>query len=818
MGRSAGIGTQRHSIAGSNGMTLAASFTTTPGCNERIRLIVRGVVQGMGFRPFVFRLAHELSLAGWVANTGQGAILELEGETANLQLFQTRLQTELPHPATIQELTTTQIPKEGESTFSIHPSQPDGRRQPVISPDLATCRECVQEINDPHSRRFQYPFTTCARCGPRYSIVLRLPYDRLSTTMDQFPLCSDCQHEFDSPLDRRFHAETMTCSTCGPQVALWNREGNILAERDGALREACDIVKHGGILAVKGLGGFQLWVNAQSSEAVQQLRQRKYRPNKPFAVLFPSLEMLTQHCLVGPEEAELLTSPAAPIVLLRRTDPSTLSSNVAPDNPYLGAMLPHTPLHHLMMAHMPIPVVATSGNRSDEPIVFDEQDALERLQGIADAFLVHNRPITRPVDDSVVRVVSGKPAMLRRARGYMPTPLPLSNLSDGAESLPCMIAVGGQLKNTIAVTTQTDILVSQHIGDLSTAEASIQFERTVSDLLALFDLTPQAVACDNHPDYRSTRFARQFGEQHHIPLIPVQHHHAHIGSCMAEHGLKGPVLGVAWDGAGYGSDGTLWGGEFLICDPSGFERIGHLHSFPLPGGEICMREPRRVALAFLHEIFGNRLMDLDLPPIQSLGSDMTRSLMALLDNKVNCPATSSIGRLFDGVSALLGLVQVSGFEGEAAMALEFLADREVNHTRPQHYHMPLGSMAESQEGWVVDWRPLISDIVRDICAGKSPEGIAFEFHHTLAKLITNIAERMTCTQVVLSGGVFQNAMLLNLSKAELIKRGFTVYTSELFGTNDGGLSLGQCLIALHSFAKNPSPKKEEGIPADSSQV
>ncbi len=799
-------------------MTVAISSTITPDCKKRIRLIVRGVVQGMGFRPFVFRLAHELSLFGWVANTGQGAILELEGETANLQCFQARLHTESPRSLTIHELTATQIPTMGEDTFSIRDSQSKGPRQPVISPDLATCRECLQDINDPHSRRFQYPFTTCTQCGPRYSIVLRLPYDRPGTTMDQFPLCSECQQEYAAPSDRRFHAETMACPTCGPQVALWNREGNILAEREGALREACDLVKYGGILAVKGLGGFQLWVNAQSSEAVQRLRQRKHRLTKPFAVLFPSLEILTRHCLVGPEERELLTSPAAPIVLLRRTDPLALCFEVAPDNPHLGAMLPYTPLHHLMMADLHIPVVATSGNRSEESIVFDEQDALERLHGIADAFLVHNRPIARPVDDSVVRMVSGKPVMLRRARGYVPTPLPLSNLSDRDESLPCIVAVGGHLKNTIAVTTQNDILVSQHIGDLSTAEASTQFERTVSDLLTLFDLRPEAVACDSHPDYRSTRFARQFGEQRHIPVIPVQHHHAHIASCMAEHGLNGPVLGVAWDGAGYGSDGTLWGGEFLICDPSGFQRIGHLRPFPLPGGAICMREPRRVALSFLHEMFGERLLDLDLPPLQSLGSDMTRSLIALLDKEVHCSPTSSIGRLFDGVSALLGLVQVSGFEGEAAMALEFLADRDVNHIRSQHYHMPLASTSESQKRWVADWRPLISDIVRDICAGKNPAGIALGFHHTLAKLMTNIAERMRCTQVVLSGGVFQNALLLKLSKAELTKRGFTVYTPELFGTNDGGLSLGQCLVAMRTFTKYPSPKKEEWIPADSRQA
>ncbi|MEO8326139.1 MAG: carbamoyltransferase HypF, partial [Nitrospirota bacterium] len=622
-----------------------------------------------------------------------------------------------------------------------------------------------------------------------------------STTMDQFPLCSDCQYEFDNPLDRRFHAETMSCPTCGPQIALWNHEGSILAQREDGLRKACDIVMHGGILAVKGLGGFQLWVNARSSEAVQRLRQRKHRPTKPFAVLFPSLELVERHYLVSSEEKDLLTSPAAPIVLLRRTDPSTVSSKVAPDNPYLGAMLPYTPLQHLMMAHMQIPVVATSGNRSDEPIVFDEQDALERLRGIADAFLVHTCPIARPVDDSVVRVVGGKPVMLRRARGYVPTPLPLRTLSDSHKSLPCILAVGGHLKNTIAVTTQDDVLVSQHIGDLSTAEASTQFERTVSDLLTLFDLTPQAIACDSHPDYRSTRFAHQFGQQRHIPVIPVQHHHAHIASCMAEHGLNGSVLGVAWDGAGYGADGTLWGGEFLICDPSGFQRIGHLRPFRLPGGEICMREPRRVALAFLHELLGKRLLDLDLPPLQSLGPQMTRSLLALLDKSVNCPPTSSIGRLFDGVSALLGLVHISGFEGEAAMALEFLADDDAIDIRPELYHIPFEPQSESEGRWVADWRPLISNILRDLSERKNPSGIALGFHHALALLITEVADHVQCPQVVLSGGVFQNTLLLNLSEAALTKRGFAVYTPQRFSPHDGGLSLGQTFVTMHQLSR-----------------
>ena len=781
-------------------MTSALQPTLASKQRERIQLTIHGTVQGIGFRPFVFHLAKELSLGGWIANTTQGALLEVEGVQENLQEFQRRINTELPRSGNIRTMTITSLPTIGEQSFSIGNSQYDDQTQSVISPDLATCHKCLEDIYNPLSRRYRYPFTTCAQCGPRFSITLRFPYDRLNTTMHQFTPCNECQQEYDDPSDRRFHAETIACHACGPQVELWNREGKFLTQREEALHVATDIVRHGGTLAVKGLGGFQLWVDAESSKAVQRLRQRKHRPTKPFAVLFSSLSSLKEHCLLSSSEIELLTSPAAPIVLVRKRPTSTLAWEIGPHNPYVGAMLPCTPLHHLLMNELLMPVIATSGNRSDEPLAIDEQEAISRLEGITDGFLVHNRPIIRPLDDSVVQVVKGKQLIRRRARGYVLTPLSVKRNSGDDPTPSPILAVGGHLKNTVAITSGDQIIVSQHIGNLSTPEALTQFERTIADMLTLFHVTPRTIACDSHPDYYSSRFAYQFGKKHHIPVIPVQHHHAHIAACIAEHDLQRPILGVAWDGAGFGVDTTMWGGEFLLCHDAKFSRLAHLRPFRLPGGEMCMREPRRVALALLYEILGERLFELKLPPLQSLDKLMTQSLVALLDKDVNCPSTTSIGRLFDGVSALLGLLQVTTFEGEAAVALEFLVDQKMSPCRPPSYPFPVDSQPEPQRPLVADWQPMISNIIHDILEKKSPSEIALRFHGALAMLIVDMAERIHCPQIVLSGGVFQNTLLLKLCESELATRGYAVYTSQLFGPNDGGLSLGQAFIAMQQFS------------------
>ena len=785
-------------------MTSTVQSSIGPEKCERIQLTIHGIVQGIGFRPFVFRLAQDLSLSGWIANTTHGALLELEGPQIQLQTFQKRVMTELPRSGSIQSITSVSLPILGEQSFSIHSSHWHKSAQSILSPDLATCNQCLDDINNPLSRRYRYPFTTCAECGPRFSIALRLPYDRANTTMEPFVFCPECQREYNDPSDRRYHAETMACPTCGPQVEFWNHHGHQLAQGEEALQAASHMLKQGDILAVKSLGGFQLWVSAESSEAVQQLRHRKHRPTKPFAVLFPSLDCLKRHCLVSPDEIAQLTSPAAPIVILKKRRQSTLACEVAPNNPYVGAILPYTPLHHLLTHDLFVPVIATSGNRSEEPLVIDERDAVYRLRGIADAFLVHNRPIVRPLDDSVVQVVNHKALMRRRARGYVPTPLSVQLDSDEDLNPSQILAVGGHLKNTVAITTGNQIIVSQHIGDLSTPEASIQFERTISDLLALFHMIPRAIVCDRHPDYHSARFAHQYAKDHNIPVVPIQHHQAHIAACIAEHGLQGPVLGVVWDGAGLGLDKTIWGGEFLLCDGANLKRLAHLRPFRLPGGEVCMREPHRVALALLHEVFGKS--EQILPLDQALDPKRTRSLIGLLDKEVNCPYTTSIGRLFEGVSSLLGLSQVSSFEGEAAMALEYLAYREGNSGRTQPYPLPLKSQAESQDQWVADWRPLISGIVEDLTSGQiGPSEIALRFHHTLAMLISDVTERIKCPQVVLSGGVFQNTLLLALSEKKLTKHGFKVYTPQQYGSNDGALSLGQAFIASHRFTHKNQP-------------
>ncbi len=784
---------------------MSASVDQPTTSLNRLRLEVQGRVQGVGFRPFVFQLASRCHLTGWIENTPQGATIEIEGHVDHLQQFQHRLRLQAPRSARIETIVSSPLSLQQEEGFSIRPSLSSGPTFSVIPPDLATCQDCLKEINDPTSRHYRYPFTTCTQCGPRYSLVEEIPFDRLNTTMKQFPLCEACHREYEDMGDRRFHAEAIACPTCGPHLELWSCEGTILAKKEEALQTASSLVRDGKILAVKGLGGFQLWVDALSEEAVQNLRNRKHRPRKPFAVLFPSLEDLKQQCECSKEEENFLASPESPIVLLRRRKKSSLSSSVAPDNPYVGAMLPYTPLHHLLMAELQTPVVATSGNRSEEPIVIDEKQALSRLHGIADAFLVNDRPIARPVDDSVVRTINGELMMLRRARGYAPVPMPIKALGANHTTLPPVLAVGGHLKNTVAVTTPHQVVMSQYIGDLSTPEAHAQFERTVSDQLQLFNVKPHAIACDLHPDYRSTIFAKKLGKAMNIPVIPVQHHYAHILSCMAEHGLEGPVLGVAWDGGGYGTDGTIWGGEFLLADYSDFKRVGHLKPFRLPGGEICMREPRRVALSLLYETFGEECLEMDLPPIHSLGPDLARSLCELLKKNVNCPITTSMGRLFDGISSILGLCHLNTFEGEAAMALEFAAEKGSLKTSDPNFCLPLNSQEPKKNGGfsmglspcIADWQLLVSSVVRETLEEQPQNETGQKFHQALHDAIFNVAKKVKHSHIIITGGVFQNRLLLSAIANSCTLDKQTIYISRQFPIHDGGLALGQSRILLN---------------------
>lgn len=779
---------------------------------HRLRVEVDGTVQGVGFRPFVYRLARELELAGWIRNKSDGLLIEVEGEAGAVETFLHRLETDAPASARVETLMTAVIPAQGGSSFSICTSTGSGQRTLVIPPDLATCLDCRRELADPTDRRFRYPFLTCTQCGPRFSLLTAIPYDRPNTTMAGFGLCSACRTEYEDETDRRFHAEPIACPACGPHVILWDEEGRDVAGGDEALRKAAALIREGFIVAVKGLGGFQLWVDAGSGEAVQRLRSRKRRPNKPFALLFPSVESVRASCVLSPEEETVLRSPQAPIVLVRKRQEADLAEAVSPGNPYIGAMLPATPLHYLLMEDLQRPVVATSGNRSEEPIVIDEREALIRLKGIADAFLVHNRPIARPVDDSVIRVFPAGPepkakmnvVLLRRARGFVPHAIRLGETMRQGRTSDPVLAVGGHLKNTVAMLCGDRVVMSQHVGDLSTVEAVLAFRQVVDDLQRLLQVAPQTIACDRHPDYRSSVFARELAAALSVPLVPVQHHHAHVASCMAEHGIDGEVLGIAWDGAGYGLDGQIWGGEFLIASYEGFTRFAHLRPFRLPGGEAAMREPRRTAAALLWDIMGEEMLAHRLPRWKP-PHDQQVQLAMLLRTGVASPWTTSMGRLFDGVASLTGLCHSASFEGQAAMAVEFAAERarQSGGDPAAGYSMDLRPGPSTAKGWVVDWRPMVSAIVDDLRVGSSAELIAARFHAGIVEVMLRVAREAGLQRVVLTGGCFQNAYLLRLAQRRLAEAGFTVYSHCLAPPNDGGLSLGQAVVAAH-HADGPS--------------
>lgn len=779
---------------------------------QRVQVTVEGTVQGVGFRPFVYRLAHELELTGWVRNTRNGVLIEVEGDSPAVETFLRRLKADAPASAFPETMSTTVIPVLGEANFAIAPSMESGERTLVVPPDLATCEDCRRELHDPSDRRFRYPFLTCTQCGPRYSLLTAIPYERSNTTMAGFELCAACRAEYEAESDRRFHAEPIACPTCGPSLSLWDEHGHEVAGNEMAVQQASALLEQGLIVAVKGLGGFQLWVDAQSEEAVRRLRDRKRRPEKPFAVLFPSIEAVKAYCQLSAEEEALLCSPQTPIVIARKRQDAALADTVAPKNPYLGVLLPATPLHHLLMASIQHPMVATSGNRSEEPIVTDEQEALVRLKGIADALLVHNRPIARPVDDSVVLAVPGKVqtegwrqkeipkanvVILRRARGYAPQGICCSDDPVNGTQSP-ILAVGGHLKNTVALLTGNRVVLSQHLGDLSTLEADRAFRQAVKDLQRLLDVTPKAIACDLHPDYRSTSYARELAATLSVPLVPVQHHHAHAVSCMAEHKLDGEVLGITWDGAGYGGDGQVWGGEFLIVGYRQFTRFASLKPFRLLGGEAAMREPSRSAAAVLWELMGEEVVGYDLPSWK-VSEDQRAQWSNLLRSGVASPWTTSMGRLFDAVASLTGLCHQPSYEGQAAMAVQFAGEQEAetSRVRVEEYPIEVVPSANPDTKWMVDWGPMVSAMLEDLRSDCRPEQIAERFHAGLAEGAVRVAQAAGLPRVVLTGGCFQNRLLLSLVRRRLEEAGFTVYSHALVPPNDGGLSLGQAVVAAH---------------------
>jgi hydrogenase maturation protein HypF len=749
--------------------------------SRRLRIEVGGTVQGVGFRPHVYRLARALDLAGWVANANHGASIEVEGDPAGLDEFSRALGEQPPPHCRVEFLGTRAIEPAGETTFRIRASDSRGARTAIALPDLAVCADCLHELRDPADRRHRYPFLNCTQCGPRFSIIESLPYDRSRTTMRKFDMCEACRAEYDDPASRRFHAQPNACPRCGPRLEARDRSGAALAREAEALRLAEEALRAGLIVAVKGLGGFQLLVRAGDEAPVLRLRRRKLREEKPLALLFPGLEPVREVCELDPEEERLLGSPQAPIVLLRRLEQPALriAEAVAPGNPRLGIMLPPTPLHHLLLDDLGFPVVATSGNLSEEPICIDDDVALARLNGVADLFLGHDRPIARHVDDSVARVIDGEAMLLRRARGYAPLPIDPGPL---APSRP-VLGVGAQMKNTVGLSVDGRVLLSQHIGDLSASAAQRAFERVIEDLSGFYDVDPVLVACDSHPDYPSTRWAREAGR----PLRCCQHHLAHVLSCMADNGLQGPVLGVAWDGTGHGPDGTVWGGEFLEVDGSRWNRFAHLRLFRLPGGERAVQEPRRAAVGLLHELLGAAAFERrELEPLRSFTVPERNLLARMLARGINSPTTSSAGRLFDAVAAMTGLRQKSGFEGQAAMELEFAAEAcFTSETYPFEIdHRGSGPL-------VADWGPMVRAILEDLSLGEPAGRISTRFHNTLVEIIVEVARRSGRERVLLTGGCFQNRYLLERSLARLGRVGLRAYRHRHVPPNDGGVALGQ---------------------------
>ncbi|MCX8197914.1 MAG: carbamoyltransferase HypF [Candidatus Micrarchaeota archaeon] len=761
---------------------------TSQGGICRLRLAVRGAVQGVGFRPFIFRLASELELKGWVINSPQGVFCEVEGGRRQLDIFLLRMQTEKPPRASIHSLEHSFLDPAGYKDFEIRKSSGSGAKTAFIMPDIATCGDCLREIFDASNRRYRYPFTNCTNCGPRFSIIEALPYDRQNTTMKGFEMCGQCREEYENPLDRRFHAQPNACPKCGPRLELWSGSGKIRSEGDDALRQAAAAVREGKVLALKGIGGFHLIADARSEDAVARLRARKRREQKPFALMFPSLEAAAEHCHISALEERLLLSPESPIVLLkRRKESGGIAGAVAPGNPCFGAMLPYSPLHHLLMAELGFPVVATSGNISGETICTDEREALKRLGSIADLFLVHNRPIARHVDDSLVRMMAGRCLVLRRARGYAPLPITLKR------EMPAMLAVGAHLKNTIAVSAGSYAFISQHIGDLENEQAFCAFKKAQDDFRRLYAIQPSSIACDLHPDYLPTQFA----EKSQLGITKVQHHFAHVVSCMAENELDGQVLGVSWDGTGLGPDRSIWGGEFLLATASSFQRIGHLRTFALPGGEKAVMEPRRSAIGLLHGIFGERLFENgSLAPVRSFTAAECRILKAMLGKRINSPLTSSAGRLFDAVSSITGMRQQAAFEGQAAMELEFALDGIETDA---HYAFAIKQKSNggSQSALLVDWEPMVRQIISEAAHGAPVGDISAKFHNTLAEAIVEIARQAAEEKVVLSGGCFQNKYLTERTIKLLAENGFRPYWHQRVPPNDGGIALGQLVAASH---------------------
>jgi hydrogenase maturation protein HypF len=761
---------------------------------HRRQYTIQGIVQGVGFRPFVYRLAHELRLTGWVRNTPAGVEIEIQGTEPRLDAFDASLQNNMPPLAFITSYLRTDVPVSNNPSFTILPSGA-GKPDIQIAPDSALCSDCLRELFDPTDRRYRYPFITCTNCGPRYSIITGIPYDRHNTTMAAFPLCPGCQREYRDPLDRRFHAQPIACHACGPQVSLLTSPGKKIAARDEAITQAIKLLKSGAILAVKGIGGYHLAVDACNHDAVERLRERKKRDEKPFAVMAASIETARELALMNEMEERLMGSPEAPIIIVRKRPDTPLSALIAPRNGWLGLMLPYAPLHHLLMRDNFQALVMTSGNISDEPVAFEDHDAMARLAGIADYFLLHDRPIHIRSDDSVMRVFQGRPLFYRRARGYAPRAVTLPF------PVPPLLATGAELKSAVCLADGNRAVLSQHIGDLQNRSTFDSFSHTVTHLSDILAIKPELVASDLHPDYLSTRFAEDSG----VPLTRVQHHHAHMASCMAENGLDGDVIGIIFDGTGYGTDGTVWGGEFLAGGYHGYRRAGHFLPVPLPGGDAAVREPWRMAMAYLYQSLGEAAFTIDHPVARIL-PEKERALFAqMLRRRINSPLTSSCGRLFDAVAALLNVRHTVSYDGQGAIELESLAEMAEGEEKSpptslyQGGSYPYKIVSNEDTPLQLDFSPMFPEILTDIEAGIRTAVIADRFHQSVASAATevclHISEATGLDRVILSGGVFQNRLLSEMIYTPLTHKGLHVFTHRLVPPNDGGIALGQAAIA-----------------------
>jgi hydrogenase maturation protein HypF len=784
--------------------------------NEIIRkkITVKGIVQGVGFRPFVFRLASQYSLSGKVFNNPQGVIIEVEGDHSSIQTFLKALQEGSPPLSEITDIHTEDLEILRSSLFKIVESKDREEKKTLISPDIAVCADCLAELFDPKDRRYRYPFINCTNCGPRFTIIRKIPYDRVNTSMSVFKMCPACQKEYDEPSNRRFHAQPNACFECGPEAWLSDSNGKKI-ETDDPIKEAASLLKEGKILAIKGLGGFHLAVDAVNARAVRRLRQRKFREEKPLAIMSESLERIREYASFTNEEKELLSSPRCPIVLLEKKDRSNISEDVAPKNTHLGVMLPYTPIHHLLFrSNIDITaLVMTSGNLSEEPIVIENEEALTRLAGIADYFLMHNRDILLRSDDSVTLQVSEKKQSIRRSRGFVPVPVFLK------EEYPPVLACGAELKNTVCVLKDNNAFLSQHVGDLENMDAFNFFLEASEHLKNILEVSPVAMAYDLHPEYLNTKFAK---EQKNITLVGIQHHHAHIASCLAENGEGGPVIGLSMDGLGYGTDGMIWGGEFLYADFYGFERMASFKNIPMPGGTAAIKEPWRMAVSYLYDAYGETMSELNIPFIKGLGRFSLAMLVRMIQLNLNSPLTSSLGRIFDAVSAILQIRSEVHFEGQAAFELEMAIDPASTEAPPYSYFIletdksskldrmiqlsrddqdldnpaPLGIDFPT---YLVDMKETFKGMVADVMAGKTAGEISSRFHNTVISIMIDLCSMMRreleLEQVALSGGVFQNKYLFKNLVSQLEQKGFEVLTHSKVPTNDGGLSLGQAVIA-----------------------